>query len=155
MKICCNLSCLRCDVHAHRKLSQPNSPGELSCTCLKQWLQQAPDSSGCSCCIQKKKKKKKATTKKQTKKTLRCSCFISIIYGTVGHMTLSQVRLEKLDIVQADEMKDIARFVLYWLVGCLMSQQHSSVSQGLMCSDNCTCCNTEIEAADKLFYLTQ
>ena len=47
-----------------------------------------------------------------------------------------------------------------WLVGCclllacLMSQQHASVSQGRICSDTCTCCHTDIEVADKTFYLT-
>ena len=40
-------------------------------------------------------------------------------------------------------------------VGCLMSQQHASVSQGWTCSDNFTCCHTEIEAAGQTFYLTQ
>ena len=41
------------------------------------------------------------------------------------------------------------------VVGCLKSQQHASVSQGRICSDNFTCCHTEIEAADQTFYLTQ
>ena len=41
------------------------------------------------------------------------------------------------------------------LVGCLTSQQHASVSQGRICSDNCTCCHTEIEVADQTFQLTQ
>ena len=41
------------------------------------------------------------------------------------------------------------------LVGCLTSQQHASVSQGRICSDNLTCCHTEIEVADPTFYLTQ
>ena len=40
-------------------------------------------------------------------------------------------------------------------VGYLTSQQHASVSQGRICSDNCTCCHTEIEVADQPFYLTQ
>ena len=40
-------------------------------------------------------------------------------------------------------------------VCCLTSQQHASVSQGWICSDNCTCCHTEIEVADPTFYLTQ
>ena len=35
-----------------------------------------------------------------------------------------------------------------WLVGCLTSQQHESVSQGRICSDSFTCCHTEIEVAD-------
>ena len=41
------------------------------------------------------------------------------------------------------------------LVACLTSQQQASVSQGRICSDNCTCCHTEIEVADQTFYLTQ
>ena len=41
------------------------------------------------------------------------------------------------------------------LVGCLTSQQQASVSQGPICSDNFTCCHTEIEVADQTFYLTQ
>ena len=40
-------------------------------------------------------------------------------------------------------------------VGCLTSQQHASVSQGRICSDNFTCCHTETEAADQTFHLTQ
>ena len=41
------------------------------------------------------------------------------------------------------------------LVGCLTSPQHASVSQGPICTDNFTCCHTEIEAADQTFHLTQ
>ena len=41
------------------------------------------------------------------------------------------------------------------LVGCLTSHQHASVSQGRICSDNFTCCHTEIEVADQTFHLTQ
>ena len=40
-------------------------------------------------------------------------------------------------------------------VGCLTSQQHASVSQERICSDNCTCCHTEVEVADQTFHLTQ
>ena len=42
-----------------------------------------------------------------------------------------------------------------WLLACLTSQQHVSVSQGQICSYNCMCCYTEIEAADRTFHLTQ
>ena len=43
-----------------------------------------------------------------------------------------------------------------WLfVGCLTSQQHASLSQGWICSDNFTCGHTEIEVVDQTFYLTQ
>ena len=45
--------------------------------------------------------------------------------------------------------------VVCLLVGCLSSQQHASVSQGRICTDNFTCCHTEIEAADPTFHLTQ
>ena len=41
------------------------------------------------------------------------------------------------------------------LVGCLLSQQHASVSQVRICSDHFTCCHTEIEVADPTFHLTQ
>ena len=44
---------------------------------------------------------------------------------------------------------------LLLLVGCLTSQQHASVSQGRICSDNFTCYHTEIEVADPTFHLTQ
>ena len=40
-------------------------------------------------------------------------------------------------------------------VGCLTSQQQASVPQGRICSDNLTCCHTEIDVADQTFYLTQ
>ena len=40
-------------------------------------------------------------------------------------------------------------------VGCLTSQQHASVSQGRICSDNVTYCHTEIEVAYQTFHLTQ
>ena len=55
-----------------------------------------------------------------------------------------------------------SRTALYWhlsavclFVGCLTSQQQARVSQGRICSDNFTCCHTEIEVADQTFYLTQ
>ena len=38
-----------------------------------------------------------------------------------------------------------------WLIGCLTSQQHASVSQGRICSDNFTCCHTEIESCRSNF----
>ena len=47
------------------------------------------------------------------------------------------------------------RMFVCLLVGCLMSQQHASVSQGRICSDNFPCCHTEIEVADQTFHLTQ
>ena len=43
---------------------------------------------------------------------------------------------------------------LLLFVGYLTSQQHASASQGRICSDNFTCCHTEIEIADQTLYLT-
>ena len=40
--------------------------------------------------------------------------------------------------------------VVLLLVGCLASQQHPSVSQGQICSDDCMCCLDEIEFANFL-----
>ena len=40
-------------------------------------------------------------------------------------------------------------------VACSTSQQQASVSQGRICSDNCTCCHTETEVADQTFHLTR
>ena len=54
--------------------------------------------------------------------------------------------------VHSDQTKGL--FVC-WLVACLTSKQHASVSQGRICSDNLTCCHAEIEVADQTFYLTQ
>ena len=45
--------------------------------------------------------------------------------------------------------------IVCWLVGCLTSQQHASVSQRQICSDNFACCHTKIEVADQTFHLTQ
>ena len=36
-----------------------------------------------------------------------------------------------------------------------MFQQHASVFQGRICSDNCTCYHTEMEISDSTFYLTR
>ena len=40
-------------------------------------------------------------------------------------------------------------------VGCLTFQQHTSVSQGRICTDSGTCCHTQIEVAFQTFYLNQ
>ena len=53
------------------------------------------------------------------------------------------------------EKLDLLSRLFCWLVGCLTSQQHASVSQGRICTDNFTNGHTEIEVADQAFYLTQ
>ena len=40
------------------------------------------------------------------------------------------------------------------MVGCSTSHQHASVSQGRICTDNLTCCHTEIEVAYPTPHLT-
>ena len=57
------------------------------------------------------------------------------------------------EAVADHSLPGVCLFVLF--VGCLTSQQHASVSQGRICTDNSTCCHTEIEVADPTFYLTQ
>ena len=49
----------------------------------------------------------------------------------------------------------VSAATLRLFVGCLMSQQHASVSQRRIRSDNRRCCLAEIEAADQTCYLTQ
>ena len=61
-----------------------------------------------------------------------------------------KVKTEAEEEVKSEEKKEVCL-----LVGCLTSQQHASVSQGRICTDNFTCCHTEIEAADQTFHLTQ
>ena len=46
-------------------------------------------------------------------------------------------------------------FLQVIVVSCLTSQQHASVSQGRICSDNFTCYHTDIKVADQTFHLTQ
>ena len=54
-----------------------------------------------------------------------------------------------------DQRKAERQRFICWLVGCLKSKQHASVSQRLICSDNCTWRHNMIEVADQTFYLTQ
>ena len=70
---------------------------------------------------------------------------LSIQRGSVNHYTA--VKADNATVAVAD---DDCLFV-----GCLTPQQQASVSQGRICSDNFTCCHTEIEVADQTFYLTQ
>ena len=53
------------------------------------------------------------------------------------------------------EMSQVSGVFVCLLVVCLTSQQHASVSQGRICTDNSTYCHTEIEVADPAFFLTQ
>ena len=69
---------------------------------------------------------------------------------------LARDRTSVLDTLSCQDMPRIRQMLLRCLfVGWLTSQQQASVSQGRICSDNFTCCHTEIEVADPTFYLTQ
>ena len=59
------------------------------------------------------------------------------------------------DFIKKLAMVCIQTVTVCLFVGCLTSQQQASVSQGRICSDNFTCCHTEIEVVDQTFYLTQ
>ena len=69
---------------------------------------------------------------------------------TAERQRKQRTREERRAKVEMDRKEEVCLFV-----GCLTSQQHASVSQGRICSDNFTCCHTEIEVADQTFHLTQ
>ena len=60
-----------------------------------------------------------------------------------------------LELHTATSTSTFARSAVCLFAGCITSQQHASVSQGRICSDNFTCCHTEIEVADPTFHLTR
>ena len=67
----------------------------------------------------------------------------------------SALRIYVDDFVSLTRIWMSSVIVVFLFVGCLTSQQHASVSQGRICSDNFTCCHTEIEVAEQTFHLTQ
>ena len=72
----------------------------------------------------------------------------------------SQKRIEPTMLHHTGQRAQHATNSLFWprlcsLFGCLTFQQHASVSQGRICSDNFRCCLTEIEVADQTFHFTQ
>ena len=94
------------------------------------------------------------------------SAFISVVSSMLpsndkynstsdGHISGFQPDLHILPTSASCVPGPIRLWFVCWLVGCLTSQQQASVSQGRICSDNFTCCHTEIEVADPTFYLTQ
>ena len=77
---------------------------------------------------------------------------LSTSMGVDGHSSL----LVRLNVMTTEMIIVMVKIVVVCMfVGCLMSQQHASVPQGRICSDNSTCCHTEIEVTDLTFYLTQ
>ena len=95
---------------------------------------------------------------------LRCAllyyvCYTIFFKGMLCHIVLFFAMLCRVTYTGERKTRpprgDIFPGCCCWLVGCLTSQQHASVSQGRICSDNFTCCHTEIELADPTFYLTQ
>ena len=70
------------------------------------------------------------------------ACLIVNYYGADVEVTSGTDRKIK---------KLIQRLLLLLFVGCLTSQQHASVSQGRICSGNCTCHHTEIQVANQTF----
>ena len=77
---------------------------------------------------------------------------------TVAVMMMIMIMMMMVTITDMAELSVVVSVVVAMIittVGCLTSQQHASVSQGRICTDNLTCCHTEIEVADYTFYLTQ
>ena len=78
-----------------------------------------------------------------------CQCSESVaVEGMVWLRALAPLRCVRKNLF-------LALWGMLLFVGCLTSQQFASVSQGRICSDNFTCCHTEIEVADPTFHLTQ
>ena len=82
---------------------------------------------------------------------IACSVFFFLACSSSAAVTLENTRI----IDEVYQKHRLVGLVVCLLVGCLTSQQHASVSQGRVCSDNFTCCHTEIEVVDQTFYLTQ
>ena len=72
-------------------------------------------------------------------------CFLAL-WGDLFQSRL-RPRVGKLHLETDDALAPQREWDASLLAGCLTSQQHASVSQGRICSDNCTCCHTEIEVA--------
>ena len=84
---------------------------------------------------------------------------LSVVYACVLHFCIctysAQLSTFHMERRSRNTLIIIIIFMFVCLfVGCLTSQQQASVSQGRICSDNCTCSHTEIEVADQTFYLT-
>ena len=91
--------------------------------------------------------------REDTVSVLHCEDTVSVLRC---EDTVSVLRCE--DTVSVSCSEDTISFIhckVCLFVGCLTSQQHASVSQRRISSDNCTCCHTEIEVADQIFHLTQ
>ena len=84
----------------------------------------------------------------------RLFCFFAIAECRVHDASSLQVRSQATVSCSQPDYSFLFMFVCLF-VGCLTSQQHASVSQGRICTDNFTCCHTEIEVADQTFHLTQ
>ena len=83
------------------------------------------------------------------------------VAGTLSNQPTNKQTIVRIPRVYANARwgSTRAQFSNHWyrllLVGCLTSQQHASVSQGWICSDNFKCCHSETEVADQTFHLTQ
>ena len=119
------------------------------------------------CELKSKAKQSKAKQNKYLKKRLTvlktcCACrdvqlllYEPLLHNPVWARTIDKTVVTLLSSfsILFVNLKQNNAFCL--LVGCLTSQQQASVSQGRICSDNFTCCHTEIEVADQTFYLAQ
>ena len=106
-----------------------------------------------------------------TAKPLQCPPAAAVqaaLSTSLPHFTLFPANLTKLHAIMVvhiigEPLKHFHGHLFFFFdvsvqlqfVGCFTSQQHTSVSQGRICTDNFTCCHTEIEVADQTFYLAQ
>ena len=87
--------------------------------------------------------------------SVRSTCACVNYSCPIPHLTTQAVQVYVARCAQHAVL--LLRHILWVVlfVGCLTSQQHATLSQGRICSDNFTCCHIEIEVADPTFYITQ
>ena len=76
---------------------------------------------------------------------------LAVVVVTAVVVVVEIILVEKEEV----EMEETEEDAVCLFVCCLTSQQHTSVSQVRIWSDNFTCCHTETEVADQTFHLTQ
>ena len=78
-------------------------------------------------------------------------CAMCFTFGSAQTVVRAATLRQKLQIIHTVSPSHGNCLFVGWV---LTSHHHTSVSQGWICSDDCTCCDTRIEIADQSFYFT-
>ena len=96
-----------------------------------------------------------AITNQTTRHWISKTAWFVLSYHQPTNLSFTTTRWHSLTSTTTNQPTLQPGSVVCLLVGCLSSQEQASVSQGRICSDNFTCCHTDIEVAGQTFYLTQ